>query len=365
MAAGSKRGAKATPRERRRTGERAASARAGRGPVTLEQARALALASLGARTAPARPAATALAPARIGQERRRQRVEWHRERRRRIAEYKATLAVLERRGVKGLRAPTGPAGARERAAGRPLRVLAEGDSWFDYPVPFFGGGIVPRLEKLLGVPVLNLAKAGDEVRYMLGVEQRQLIAEQLGRGCPTGGSWDALLFSGGGNDIVADPMALWIRDYDPARGGPEAQLHQPRLGAALALVRAGYEDLVALRDALSPGTHLFFHGYDYAIADGRGICHLGPWLKPAFDLRGFPHLEARVAVTKAMLGQFAAMLRDLAASHPNVTVIETQGTLPEERDAWHNELHPAKAGYDEFARLFRDELRKKFPTRVR
>jgi hypothetical protein len=270
---------------------------------------------------------------------------------------------MKSRGVAGLRAPGGPAAARERAAGQPLQVFAEGDSWFDYPVPFFGGGIVPRLEDLVGVPILNLAKAGDEVRYMLGVQERRLLAEQLCNGCPAGGSWDALLFSGGGNDIVGDPMALWIRDYDAGRASLE-QIHSPRFAAALALVRAGYEDLIETRDACSPSTHLFFHGYDYAIADGRGICHLGPWLKPAYDLRGFPGLEARVAVTKAMLGQFAAMLDDLASRHPRVTVVRTQGTLPERAEAWHNELHPSKAGFDRFARLFRDALRQEFPTRV-
>jgi hypothetical protein len=26
----------------------------------------------------------------------------------------------------------------------PLQIFAEADSWFDYPVPFFGGGIIPR-----------------------------------------------------------------------------------------------------------------------------------------------------------------------------------------------------------------------------
>ena len=58
-------------------------------------------------------------------------------------------------------------------------------------------------------------------------------------------------------------------------------------------MRAGYEDLIGLRDSLSPQTRLFFHGYDFAIPDGRGICHLGPWLKPTFDLRGFPTLASR------------------------------------------------------------------------
>jgi hypothetical protein len=69
----------------------------------------------------------------------------------------------------------------------PTQILVEGDSWFDYPVPFFGGGIIPRLEHRLGVPILNLAKAGDEVRYMLGVEERAVLVENLTNGSPARG----------------------------------------------------------------------------------------------------------------------------------------------------------------------------------
>ena len=107
------------------------------------------------------------------------------------------------------------------------------------------------------MPILNLAKAGDEVRYMLGVTERKILIEQFTRGCPAGGPWDALLFSGGGNDLVDNPMALWIRDYN-AKLPPAALIHQARLDAAFALVRAGYEDLIALRDGMSPQHHLSF-----------------------------------------------------------------------------------------------------------
>ena len=112
----------------------------------------------------------------------------------------------------------------------PLQIFAEGDSWFDYPVPFFGGGIIPRLEDRLGVPILNLAKAGDEVRYMLGVEERATLTEHLTDGSPAGGPWDVLLFSGGGNDIVDNPMALWVKDWNPAMP-PAAHIHQARFDA--------------------------------------------------------------------------------------------------------------------------------------
>jgi hypothetical protein len=197
---------------------------------------------------------------------------------------------------------------------------------------------------------------------MLGVEERAVLTEQLTNGCPAGGPWDVLLFSGGGNDIVDNPMALWIRDWDPTVP-PAGHIHQARFDAALALVRAGYEDLIALRDKLSPSTHLVFQGYDFAIPDGRGICGLGPWLKPTFDLRKFPTLAAGQAVVKAMLQQFAAMLTTLAG-HPKVTFINGQGTLTPRTSSWHNELHPAKAGFEKFADLFQHELKALFPARV-
>ena len=56
--------------------------------------------------------------------------------RQRIEEYRATLALLKQRGA---RKPGSPArGVRAaRVVAAPLQILAEGDSWFDYPVPFF------------------------------------------------------------------------------------------------------------------------------------------------------------------------------------------------------------------------------------
>ena len=83
---------------------------------------------------------------------------------------------------------------------------------------------------------------------MLGVEERAVLADQFTNGCPAGGPWDVLLFSGGGNDIVGNPMALWVKDFD-GTVPPASLINQPRFDAALALVRAAYEDLIALRNS--------------------------------------------------------------------------------------------------------------------
>jgi hypothetical protein len=303
------------------------------GPVTLEEARALiAKPKLDQRNASkakaAPPSGSLLA---IGIEREKLRQQRSQDLAEHVREYKATMTILKKRGVRPLQPKQGAAKLQSKAKGFvPLQILAEGDSWFKYP-GFLQGGIISRLERRIGVPILNLAKAGDEVRYMLGVEERKLLIKHLRKGCPAGGSWDVLLFSGGGNDIVDKPLTLWIMDFDPARP-PATLLHPVRFKLALELVRAGYEDLI------------------------------GPWLKPSFDLRGFPPQAAR-EIVKVMLQQFAAMLTSLATA-PNVTFINGQGTLEPVKESWHNELHPSRAGFDQFADLFHAKLGELFPNRV-
>ncbi len=284
----------------------------------------------------------------------------------RIRDYKATMELLERRGV--ALSVVAPPETPERMtpvplarANRPLRVMAEGDSWFNYPPFPVHGGLVKRLSRLLGVPILDLSKAGDEVRNMLGVEQRKLIAKHLRAGTPSGGyPWDCFLFSGGGNDIVGNPMALWIQPFVSA-ATPAQLINQPRFSAALAIVKSGYEDLIALRDSLSPTTELVFHSYDYAIPDGRGVCGFGPWLWPSFELHGYPSTAVAFPVVKEMLHQFADMLRQLAASHRGITFVDTQNTLSPVAMSWHNELHPSDAGYDLVAQQMMARLAVRFP----
>jgi hypothetical protein len=93
------------------------------------------------------------------------------------------------------------------------------------------------------------------------------------------------------------------------------------------------------------------------------VCFLGPWLKPTFELRRFPNQQAAFEVVKAMLQQFAARLTVLAGK-PRVTLLHGQGTLVPQKSSWHNELHPSRAGFEQFADKFHAHLRELFPSRV-
>lgn len=60
-----------------------------------------------------------------------------------------------------------PVNASGTAARSHLRLLAEGDSWFEYSP--LGSDTISKLKPLLnGLPILNLATPGHEAREILG-----------------------------------------------------------------------------------------------------------------------------------------------------------------------------------------------------
>ncbi len=278
------------------------------------------------------------------------------ERARRLAEFDALYAAAARarEAVVGA-ALTTLSGTAEATARLPV-LAAEGDSWFDYPLlGSFGrtGGVVSGVAARLGVPILNLAHAGDEAREMLGVEQRRrLRALFKDERRPL----DGLLFSGGGNDIVGNQLAVLLRDDT---GQPAANaFYEDRLDAALALVFAAFSDLRALRDEWRPACVLFVHAYDVGYPDGSGVCGFGPWLKPPLDERGWKDLDRGRAVLRCLLERFRDRLQAFCAQDATgrTVLVPTLGTLTEKRD-WHNELHPNREGFAKIAERFATVIR--------
>lgn len=233
---------------------------------------------------------------------------------------------------------------------KPLTILAEGDSWFKYVI---GKAVIFQLEKLLKVNIQNLASPGDEISEMLNPTHLKRLAVLLKRGPTKGWKYDCMLFSGGGNDLVGrDRFHKWINPYK--RGMTAKQLlNQKAITGALNILEASFLELIAIRDANSPKTHLFFHGYDFVIPDGRRACWLGPWMQPGLVFRKVPKSK-RKEVVKLFLEQFDKRLDSIAKKHQRVTGIQTQGTLSEKD--WANELHPKNSGFKKIAKVFQSEI---------
>jgi len=262
-----------------------------------------------------------------------------------------------------------PAKAYTAAAARPapLVLLAHGDSWFDYPLS--GNVLSPEdtdvIAQLRGMgaahPVIaNLSHYGDAtVDEMSLPKQRRLIeALQDPDNWLASGKPDAILVSGGGNDIAGDRFCIFLDYAGPGAAG----LNRQRFDKALGMVEASYRDLFAFRDRHAPGVPIFGHCYDFAIPDARHPPCAGPWLKPSLDYAGWNVAQGTLIVREA-LQEFRGMLASLASEPANrFTLVETQGLFAA-RD-WANELHPYPAGFRRVAQRFLEALRQAFPNRI-
>lgn len=233
---------------------------------------------------------------------------------------------------------------------RPLAILSEGDSWFQYRPA--GRDVIDFLGQKLGVRVNNLAKPGDEAREILNGKQRARLIRELTRGPSAGRKYDFLLFSGGGNDLVGnDRFGDWLNDYKDGMSASDV-IAESKLELAFGWLAVAYDAVVEVRDMYSPRTTAVFHAYDFAIPNGKGVCFQGPWLKPALIARGVPE-EMRDDVVREFLLRFRSFLETYASR--NVRVAPTQNVLAS--TDWANELHPTPKGFEKIAEVFATLLR--------
>jgi hypothetical protein len=275
------------------------------------------------------------------------------ERQKRILQHQENIAEIKARG------------------GRELNILADGDSWFDYPL---SRDVIDWL-RADGTPspeILDLAVAGDPVTSTLGVTKRERIIANLTN--PANGTFDALLFSGGGDDIAGDQFCFWLTDNVAGSNG----INAASLGDILGVVQTGYHDLFTICGKHLPNCKVFVHGYDYARATGIGACPLltggyaaGPWLKPSLDFRSWTNFNDAAVIIKTILQQFDQLLLQLENQYkPQVIYVRTQGTLTppssinDRNSDWANELHPTDGGFGKIAGQFLTALRNVFPGRI-
>jgi hypothetical protein len=229
-----------------------------------------------------------------------------------------------------------------------LRILAEGDSWFRYGC---GIGVVTQLQNRLQTKAIitNIAAGGETMKKMLTLPARAELEQRLRRGAD-GKPWDAVLFSGGGNDFCGKKFHTWLLPFT-GQTVPKDAIDRSTWEPKLQELADLYVELATVAARLVPSALVYLNIYDFAIPNNTGAGPAGPWLAPGFKKRGYPpNLAFRTAVVRLMLEEFAAMIRTIAASHPNLRVVPTQGTLT--ATEWDNELHPDNPGFGKIADLF-------------
>ena len=238
-------------------------------------------------------------------------------------------------------------------------IIAEGDSWFDYPFH----DVLKMLEDEHAFEVESVAHRGDRVEDMaFAPGQLDEFSRRLEKVLRNGTIPRAIVLSGGGNDIAGEEFGMLLNHA----ASPIAGLNEDIVtGVIDKRVKTSYAFVIGAITAISQKylnrpLPIVVHGYDYPVPDGRGFLGgfwllPGPWLKPGFEEKGFDDVTANTAMMTVVIDRFNRMLRELAGQFDNVYYIDLRTTLPNDnryRTYWANELHPTERGFSMVANQF-------------
>ncbi len=256
-----------------------------------------------------------------------------------------------------------------RAVGGPASagvLIAEGDSWFDYP----WNDIIELLEDRHAYDVESVAHMGDTVEEMAySGGQLEELTRRLEKLLRRSAIPKAILLSGGGNDVAGTEFkALLNHARSPVTG-----LNQRVVSGIIdERVRYAYVTVISAvtricEERTGRRIPILVHGYDYPVPDGRGFWGgwsllPGPWIEPGFRAKGYDSLDERKQWARELITRFNDMLESLPIipEYSHVRYVNLLGTLSDEdanyKDWWDNELHPTKKGFIAVTDKIADEL---------
>jgi hypothetical protein len=270
--------------------------------------------------------------------------------------------------------------------GKNLVILAEGDSWFNYP--FILSDVIDRIAMEKNMAVYSLASGGDWLLNMLNARN---YVEELSVIHP-----DVFLISGGGNDLVGSRRVAAIVDpsgnseafdqnpwakkliikaeakavkLDPAKFYDGLKYLSKDFFALLMFFHLQYYFLIrgilsggrANADPKFPGIRIITQGYDFALPSYkkewgwkpwrwyvpliRLVAGHGTWLKTPLQIRGINKSETQENIVYAMIYLFNEMMIEMGTIFEQddkipgrVFHIDSRGSLG--KDGWTDELHP-------------------------
>jgi N-acetylmuramoyl-L-alanine amidase len=221
------------------------------------------------------------------------------------------------------------------------RIVAEGDSWFEYP---YNDDIVMVLGEKYAI--MSLAKAGDAFGDV--VKKNELFPAVASE------RPDIVLLSLGGNDVMGS-IETYIHQFELNR--PAAKYILPNFEGMLSLIENQFRAIIG--SLLSMDTQVILHGYDYPDAREpatQGAQWIGPPLK---NMRNIDGVAMWREIANIMLDRFNHMLAGVSNSPAyggRVHYVSLLGTIgnanynvgPASSD-WNDEIHGSAKGFKRLA----------------
>lgn len=232
---------------------------------------------------------------------------------------------------------------------RPV-LVSEGDSWFQFPI--FLEDVIDHLAGQFNIWSVDAAgdtlqnMVIDDAEYMKALRERAPAAR-------------ALLFSGGGNDIVGTDtrgnsiVAQVVRRFEPGRPA-ESYLEPAALAQKLAFVESCYRAVLTNVAAEFPNLPVICHAYDYSIPgapdDARNPVWAGPdqWIGRPMRALGIDDPQLQRDIVRLMIDRLNERLKTLCGANnaggafPNAWHVDARGAVG---TRWADELHPTNEGY--------------------
>jgi hypothetical protein len=261
------------------------------------------------------------------------------------------------------------------------RVLAEGDSWFSITATGrANSNLLAELDVARSTAIVNCAAPGATLQRMVDRRADGTCHRFLqGR---TAYTWDAVLLSAGGNDLIAaaqtPPAAAdgtltplgrrLLRTPEEAGAGLNAAdwISEPGWATLAGHLQSELAIFAGWRNAgPSAARPLLLHTYAVPVARpaGAGLSPQG-WLYPTLQAYGVP-AALRQPVTELLFERLRSLLRALDADSgapqalPGVHVFDSAGQVPLDAAQpgargrsgdWVNEIHLTSGGYRKVGR---------------
>lgn len=234
-----------------------------------------------------------------------------------------------------------------------VRIVSEGDSWFQHPLVT---DIIDHVSRLY--PVYCVAAAADTLRNYVSARYKrgEYFLDTLQKEQPS-----FFLLSGGGNDILGSQFRGYLNE-NPGNDLPEGEDPRRFLKDSL------FDELKSLMDIYRtlfnhlkseyPQLCVIVHGYDYPVKlnDARK-----GWLGKYMIEKGIDRPGDRKAAIRLIMDTFNELLKQVADEFAGqVYYLDVRNIVrcneAEGVDQWYDEIHPNHDGFQQVAMKFIQQL---------
>lgn len=227
-----------------------------------------------------------------------------------------------------------------------LRIVSEGDSWFQYPLLL--NDVVDQLSIDDDKAILSLGAAGDTLEAMTNrAEYFDAISNIKA---------DVYIFSAGGNDLLGGGnLASYLKNYSPG-ARPKDLIKRKLLKRKFDHLFSAYEEMISEIVSLHPQIKILSHGYDVPHPKNGG-----KWIGSSLAKKNIP-LNIGREIVRLILVEFNYRLAELEWGFSQYTHVDLMGKIGGD---WHDELHPSDDGFRNAADRFRRKIEQAFETEER